>query len=252
MGGGLEAETPRDERESSILRPVPCARAFAIVNMGCRPMTKLIAMVRPAQHPFSLSKTKPNRRARPREREHLRADSSRPLLERFRIQVLRVSGAHRIGVQSSANLGDYVCPTLGYGTNIATTEATAPSPVLAATYAGRHSTPPPSPPPTKTASVHTSTTCPSAILLAVTCVHSGSATANEAAAAASAATPTGTPAPAAAHRRSTAAGTTCAVAHTACQHPRNASPKVASYTMSTAVRYEKAANFISLATSFGP
>ncbi|KHG18122.1 Myosin-binding C, fast-type [Gossypium arboreum] len=50
---------------------VPCARALATINVACRSVTKLMAIVSPDQYPFSLLYIKPNSTARPRESEHL-------------------------------------------------------------------------------------------------------------------------------------------------------------------------------------
>lgn len=69
---------------------VPCALEFAIVNTACLPVTELTAIVRPAQHPFSLSNAEPNRTARLRESEHLKANSSLVLLVSFENHVFIV------------------------------------------------------------------------------------------------------------------------------------------------------------------
>ena len=50
---------------------VPCALMFAIVKTACLPVTKLVAILRPAHLPFPLSNIKPSSTAMPRETENL-------------------------------------------------------------------------------------------------------------------------------------------------------------------------------------
>lgn len=68
---------------------VPCARAFATVNIACLPVAKLMAMVSPDQYAFSLLYIKPNSTASPRESEHLNAKTSLPLA-RLMFQLLHI------------------------------------------------------------------------------------------------------------------------------------------------------------------